>query len=37
MNSDDSINEHWSTRKIKGLVNDQDGVLDARIYSGHAL
>ncbi len=37
MNSDDSINEHWSTQKIKNLVNDQDGVLDARIYSDQAL
>ncbi|MDX2425660.1 MAG: aromatic ring-hydroxylating dioxygenase subunit alpha [Cycloclasticus sp.] len=37
MNTEDNTSNGWSNEQIKQLVSDENGVLDARIYSDDAL
>ncbi|MEH6503530.1 MAG: aromatic ring-hydroxylating dioxygenase subunit alpha [Cycloclasticus sp.] len=37
MNTEDNASNGWSNEQIKQLVSDENGVLDARIYSDDAL
>ncbi|MFT6624889.1 MAG: biphenyl 2,3-dioxygenase alpha subunit [Cycloclasticus sp.] len=37
MNTEDNASNGWSNEQIKQLVSDENGVLDARIYSDEAL